>query len=45
VHWVHPRLVAQVGFGERTADGEPRHPRYQDLRRDKAPAEVVRELP
>jgi bifunctional non-homologous end joining protein LigD len=45
VHWVQPRLVAQVGFSEWTADGELRHPRYQGLRRDKAPAEVVRELP
>ena len=45
VHWVQPRLVAQVGFSEWTPDGELRHPRYQGLRRDKAPAEVVRELP
>jgi bifunctional non-homologous end joining protein LigD len=45
VHWVQPRLVAQVGFSEWTADGELRHPRYQGLRRDKAPSEVVREFP
>ena len=45
VHWVEPRLVAEVGFSEWTNDGELRHPRYQGLRRDKAPAEVVRELP
>jgi DNA ligase D-like protein (predicted ligase) len=45
VHWVEPRLVAQVGFSEWTADGELRHPRYQGLRRDKSPAEVVRETP
>ena len=45
VHWVEPRLVAQVGFSEWTADGELRHPRFQGLRRDKDPAEVVRELP
>src|SRR3984885_5033743 len=45
VHWVQPRLVAQVGFSGWPPDGELRHPRYQGLRRDKAPAEVVRELP
>jgi DNA ligase D-like protein (predicted ligase) len=45
VHWVQPRLVAQVGFSEWTADGELRHPRFQGLRRDKDPAEVVREMP
>ena len=45
VHWVEPRLVAQVGFTEWTADGQLRHPRFQGLRRDKDPADVVREMP
>jgi bifunctional non-homologous end joining protein LigD len=45
VHWVQPRLVAEVGFSEWTTDGELRHPRFQGLRDDKDPAEVVRELP
>jgi bifunctional non-homologous end joining protein LigD len=45
VHWVEPRLVAQVGFSEWTRDGELRHPRFQGLRRDKAAKEVVREIP
>jgi DNA ligase D-like protein (predicted ligase) len=45
VHWVQPRLVAQVGFSEWTADGGLRHPRFQGLRRDKDPADVVRETP
>jgi bifunctional non-homologous end joining protein LigD len=45
VHWVEPRLVAEVGFSEWTTDGELRHPRYQGLRDDKAPADVVRETP
>ncbi|HSR85454.1 MAG TPA: non-homologous end-joining DNA ligase [Streptosporangiaceae bacterium] len=45
VHWVEPRLVAEVGFSEWTPDGQLRHPRYQGLRDDKAPAEVVRETP
>jgi len=45
VHWVQPRLVAQVGFSEWTTSGELRHPRFQGLRDDKDPAEVIRELP
>jgi len=45
VHWVEPRLVAEVGFSEWTTDGQLRHPRYQGLRDDKDPAEVVREMP
>jgi len=45
VHWVEPRLVGQVGFTEWTDDGQLRHPRFQGLRDDKAPAEVVREVP
>ena len=43
VHWVEPRLVAQIGFSEWTTDGMLRHPRFQGLRRDKQPADVVRE--
>ena len=45
MHWVQPRLVAQIGFSEWTADGELRQPRFQGLRRDKDPADVVRETP
>jgi DNA ligase D-like protein (predicted ligase) len=44
VHWVEPRLVAQVGFTEWTAAGQLRHPRFLGLRRDKDPASVVREM-
>jgi len=44
-HWVKPRLVGQVGFSEWTDDGELRHPRFQGMRDDKDPREVVRELP
>jgi len=43
VHWVTPRLVAQVAFTEWTRDGKLRHPRFKGLRRDKRPTEVVRE--
>lgn len=42
-HWVRPELVAQIGFSEWTADGKLRHPRFQGLREDKAPRDVVRE--
>jgi DNA ligase D-like protein (predicted ligase) len=45
VHWVEPVLVAQVGFAEWTRDGRLRHPRFQGLRRDKDPREVIRERP
>jgi bifunctional non-homologous end joining protein LigD len=45
VHWVEPRLVGQVGFTEWTVDGELRHPRFQGLRDDKEPTDVVRETP
>ena len=45
VHWVEPRLVAQVGFTEWTADGQLRHPRFQGLRRDKNPADVTSQAP
>jgi len=42
-HWVRPKLVAQVAFGEWTRDGKLRHPRYLGLRTDKSPGDVVRE--
>lgn len=45
VHWVAPQLVGQVAFTEWTADGQLRHPRFQGLRDDKSPREVVREVP
>jgi bifunctional non-homologous end joining protein LigD len=43
VTWVEPKLVAQIGFSEWTADGRLRHPRYLGLREDKPAEEVVRE--
>ena len=45
VHWVEPKLVGEVGFSEWTDAGELRHPRFQGMRDDKDPAEVVREVP
>ena len=43
VHWVEPTLVVEVGFGEWTASGHLRHPRYLGRRPDKDPLDVVRE--
>jgi bifunctional non-homologous end joining protein LigD len=40
VTWLAPRLVAQIGFMERTGDGRLRHPVYLGLREDKAAEEV-----
>lgn len=43
VHWVKPKLVAQIAFTEWTSGGKLRHPRFIGLRDDKDPMEVVRE--
>lgn len=45
VHWVKPKLVCEVVFTEWTGDGRIRHPSFQGLRKDKKPAEVIRERP
>lgn len=42
-HWVEPKLVCEVEFGEWTEGGTLRHPSYKGLRDDKAPHDVVRE--
>ena len=44
-HWVRPQLVAEIGFGEWTDDGQIRHPSMQGLRADKDPRDVRREQP
>jgi bifunctional non-homologous end joining protein LigD len=43
VHWVRPKLVAEIVFSAWTADGLLRHASFQGLREDKAPAEITRE--
>jgi bifunctional non-homologous end joining protein LigD len=43
VHWVNPKLVAQIAFTEWTGGGKLRHPRFLGLRDDKKPEEVIRE--
>jgi ATP-dependent DNA ligase len=45
VHWVAPRLVAEIAFTEWTGDDKLRHPRFVGLRSDKRAAEVVKETP
>jgi bifunctional non-homologous end joining protein LigD len=43
LQWVRPILVAEIGFTEWTARGRLRHATFRGLRKDKDPAEVVRE--
>jgi bifunctional non-homologous end joining protein LigD len=43
VHWIRPRLVADVAFTERTRDGILRHPTFRGLRADKRPQETAGE--
>jgi bifunctional non-homologous end joining protein LigD len=45
VHWVEPKLVAQVRFANWTADNLVRQAAFLGLREDKPPAEVTREMP
>ncbi len=42
-HWVEPKLVCQVKFGEWTRDDRLRQPVFLGLREDKDASEVVRE--
>ena len=45
VHWVTPKLVAEVAFAEFTADGNVRHGSYLGLRSDKDATSVKPERP
>lgn len=45
VHWVKPKLVAEVAFAEWTQNGLLRQPRFEGLRADKKPTDVRRERP
>jgi bifunctional non-homologous end joining protein LigD len=45
VHWVEPKLVAQVAFTEQTEDGILRHPTFRGLREDKPAKQVKWERP
>ncbi len=44
-HWVKPKLVAEVKFGEWTAEGLLRQPVFLGLRTDKDPKDIVHERP
>ena len=43
MHWLNPKLVAEIKFAEWTRDGKLRAPVFLGLREDKKPTEVVRE--
>jgi bifunctional non-homologous end joining protein LigD len=43
MHWVNPKLVAEIKFAEWTRDGKLRAPVFLGLREDKKPSDVVRE--
>jgi DNA ligase D-like protein (predicted ligase) len=45
VHWLKPKLVAEVEFSEWTRDGKLRHPQFLGLRTDKSVRQIVRESP
>ncbi len=45
VHWVRPRLVAEIAFAEWTQHGLLRQPRFEGLRTDKKPRDCHRERP
>src|SRR5262249_15274535 len=45
VHWVEPRLVAEIAFAEWTQHGLLRQPRFVGLRPDKKPRQARRERP
>lgn len=45
VHWVQPKLLAEVEFSEWTASGHMRHPKLVGLRSDKPAQKVGREKP
>ena len=42
-HWVEPKLIAEVTFGEWTKDARVRHAVFHGLRSDKNPKAIVRE--
>jgi len=45
VHWVEPKLVAEVAYTAITQDGLLRHPVFKGLREDKPAKDVVLEQP
>jgi bifunctional non-homologous end joining protein LigD len=45
IHWVKPKVAAEVVFAEWTDDGLLRHASFQGIREDKDPTEITREVP
>jgi bifunctional non-homologous end joining protein LigD len=45
VHWVRPKLLAEVSFAQWTKDGHMRQPIFVGLRSDKPPEKVHQEKP
>ncbi|HLW64999.1 MAG TPA: non-homologous end-joining DNA ligase [Gemmataceae bacterium] len=45
IHWIRPKLVAEIAFAEWTQHGHLRQPRYQGLRVDKKPKDCKKERP
>jgi bifunctional non-homologous end joining protein LigD len=45
VHWVKPKLVAEVTFSEWTGSGQLRHPVFHALRTDKPARAIIKEDP
>ncbi|OYU81682.1 MAG: DNA ligase D [Flavobacterium sp. BFFFF1] len=45
IHWVSPKLIAQLKFSEITESGSMRHPVFLGLRDDKNPKEIGIEKP
>jgi bifunctional non-homologous end joining protein LigD len=45
IHWVKPKVVAEVVFAEWTDDGLLRQASFKGIREDKVPTEITREVP
>ncbi len=45
VHWLKPKLLAEVSFAEMTKDGSVRHAVFQGLRDDKPAKDIIAEKP
>jgi bifunctional non-homologous end joining protein LigD len=43
VHWLKPRLLAEVAFAEMTKDGSVRHAVFHGLRDDKPAKDITEE--
>ena len=45
LRWVKPRVVVEIEFAEWTRASHLRHAAFRGIRPDKAPSDVVREIP